>query len=69
MTSQTISKGKDKKVSFFKGVKTEMKKVSWPNKKTLLNHTMVVIVVCALMALFVGLLDTGFRTLIKLIVG
>ena len=68
MVSQNISEGKEKKVSFFKGVKSEMKKVSWPNKKTLLNHTMVVIMVCALMALFVGLLDTGFRSLIGLIV-
>ncbi len=69
MTSQTVSTAKsDKKSGFFKGVKTEMKKVSWPSRKILVKHTFVVLVMCALMAIFLGLADGLFGFLISLIV-
>ncbi|MBQ2866995.1 MAG: preprotein translocase subunit SecE, partial [Firmicutes bacterium] len=34
-----------KKPSFWKGVRTELKKVVWPTKKELKNYTIVVILV------------------------
>lgn len=70
MTSQTITNNtkSDKKSGFFKGVKAEMKKVNWPNRKTLVKHTCVVLVICALMAIFLGLADALFSFLISLIV-
>ena len=68
MTAQTsTNKGTKKVGGFFKGVKAEIKKVSWPNKKQLVNYTTVVLVACGLMALLVWLLDTTAHQLLKLI--
>ena len=53
---------------YFKGVNSEMKKVSWPTKKETLKYTLVVIVVCAAFALLFWLLDTLFISLLGLIV-
>lgn len=68
MSSQAVSKDNEKKIGFFKGVKSEMKKVSWPSMKTLVNHTIIVITMCVFMSLFIGVLDLGFQSLIGLIV-
>lgn len=54
-------------VNFFKSVRSELKKVSWPNRKELINYTMVVIAVCALISFVVWLFDTGIIELLKLI--
>jgi len=43
---------------FFKGVNVELKKVTWPTKDELIQHTIVVIVICALTTLFIWGLDT-----------
>lgn len=51
---------------FFKGIKSELKKVSWPNRKELVNNTVVVLVVCVLMALSIGALDLVFKSILKL---
>ena len=57
-----MAKEKKKKASFgeyFKGVRTEMKKVVWPTKKELVSYTAVVIMTCAIFALGFWLIDTG----------
>ena len=38
-------------LEYFRGVRTEMKKVVWPTKKELGSYTAVVLVVCAFFAL------------------
>ncbi|MCK9445041.1 MAG: preprotein translocase subunit SecE [Tissierellaceae bacterium] len=43
--------------TYFKGVKSEMKKVIWPNKKELINYTGVVILISGLVAFIVWILD------------
>lgn len=55
--------------SYFRGVKAELKKVNWPNKKELTNYTIVVLVSCALMALVVGLLDAGIHKALEPLLG
>lgn len=45
---------------YFRGVKTEMKKVIWPSRKETYNYTGVVILTCSAFALFFWILDTGF---------
>lgn len=69
MAAQGSSKkGGFKKIgSFFKGVKSELKKVNWPNKKELTTYTIVVFSVCLLISLIVWLLDSAFIKLISLI--
>ncbi|KAB3526721.1 preprotein translocase subunit SecE [Alkaliphilus serpentinus] len=45
---------------YFKGVKSELKKVNWPNRKELTNHTTIVIVVSLAAAALLWVLDTTF---------
>ncbi len=52
---------------FFKEVKLEMKKVSWPKRKELITSTSVVVVTTLLIALFIFLVDTPLSRLIELI--
>lgn len=43
---------------FFKGVKTEFKKISWPDKTTLLKQSVVVITISIVLGLLITLMDT-----------
>ena len=64
------SKGKKQKkgiVKYFKDAKAEFKKVVWPTPKETTNNTVVVLVVCALAALFVFGLDSLFGLLNSLL--
>ncbi len=63
--------GKPKKsiVKYFKDAKSEFKKVVWPTPKQTTHNTVVVIVMCALAALFIFGIDTLFGLLNKLILG
>ena len=45
---------------FFKEVVAEVKQLSWPTKKELLNYCLAVICFCALMAIIIGILDWIF---------
>lgn len=56
MTAPTGTK-KAKMTTYFRGVKAEMKKVIWPSKKELINYTGVVIMISALIAIIVWVLD------------
>ena len=60
-------KGKMRK--FFREVSSEMKKVSWPNKKELVNYTGVVIAFIAIVAVIVGVIDFFLGKLLGLIIG
>jgi len=64
MAAQTTSKGKLS--TYFKGVKAEMRKVIWPNKKELINYTGVVIMISAIISIVVYLLDLGIHYVLSL---
>jgi len=53
---------------YFKSVRSELKKVSWPNKKELQSYTIVVLVTCGLAALGIWLADSVFGQMIQLLV-
>ncbi len=55
-------------VKYFKGVKSEFKKVTWPSFKQILNNTGMVVASILVIGLFIFLLDFGFKELVKLIV-
>lgn len=57
----------NKAAKWFKDLKIEFKKVVWPDKKTVFNNTSVVLAVVVASAVLVGLLDTGFLALMRLI--
>ena len=46
----------------FKNMVAELKKVAWPSKKDLINYSIAFVVV---LAIVVGLLDTGSSFLVK----
>ena len=50
---------------YFRGVKTEIKKVVWPTRKELVSYTVVVIITCAVFALFLWGVDSGFLAIIR----
>jgi len=62
--SKAISKkeknSKDKS-SFFKSFKAELKKVSWPTPKQLVNNTTAVVVIVLILATIVFVLDLAFE--------
>lgn len=48
---------KEKILTFFSDVKKEMAKVSWPEKNELKESTIVVLVVCLILTVFVYVVD------------
>ena len=54
---------------YYKGVKTEKKKVVWPTKKEVASYTGVVIVTCAIFALGFWLIDTGVLAALRAVLG
>jgi len=63
----TKKKGPNKFLKFFKDLKSEIKKVVWPSKKTVWNNTGVVIVAMLVAGLFVWGIDSIFKVLLDLI--
>ncbi len=54
-------------VKFFKDLKAEAKRITWPSKKDIQKATIAVLSFSFLFVVFVGLLDYGFNNLYKLI--
>jgi len=53
----------------FKNMWRELKKVTWPTRKDLLNYTLIVLTFMAFMGAVIGLLDLGSSKLIALMIG
>ncbi|MDR3609631.1 MAG: preprotein translocase subunit SecE [Ignavibacteriaceae bacterium] len=56
---------KDKIIGFFDDVVKEMKKVTWPTQAELKESTMIVIVVCLILAAFTYVIDMAVQTVFK----
>ncbi|WIV13138.1 preprotein translocase subunit SecE [Proteiniborus sp. MB09-C3] len=70
MAAQTgAEKGTKRLSNYFKGVRAELKKVSWPSRKELINYTIVVLVICTIISLAVWLIDSGLHQILKFIIG
>lgn len=54
-------------IKFLKSVWSELKKVSWPNKKEMTNYTTVVVVAVIMMAIVLWIFDSFFSFLLGLI--
>ena len=48
---------KTKKPGFFKGVKSEFKKIAWPDKKSLFKQTFAVVVTTVVLGVLIAFLD------------
>ena len=61
------SAGTQKK-SWFKGLKSEFKRISWPDKNTLGKQTAAVVSISIVLGLIISLLDTVLKYGIDLLV-
>lgn len=57
----------DKGLQFLREVKVELKKVTWPSRKQTMGSTIVVIILVIAISLFLGLVDIGLSSLIRLV--
>ncbi|MEW6509971.1 MAG: preprotein translocase subunit SecE [Bacteroidota bacterium] len=57
---------KEKIIAFFTDVVKEMNKVTWPKKDDLRDSTVIVLVVCLIVAAFVYAVDTAVGGLLRL---
>ncbi len=57
-----------KKTSWFKGVKAEFKRISWPTKDTLTKETVAVVFISVLLGVIITVIDLIVRTGIEFIV-
>lgn len=46
-----------KLINYFKGSREELAKVSWPNRETITQHSVIVIGVSVAVAIFLGAID------------
>jgi preprotein translocase subunit SecE len=52
---------------FLREVKIELKKVTWPTRKQTMGSTVVVLVLVMIFSLFLGLVDVGLSSLIRVV--
>ncbi|ADD03224.1 preprotein translocase, SecE subunit [Thermoanaerobacter italicus Ab9] len=55
-------------VKFFKDVRAEMKKVTWPSKESMITYTEIVLIAMVFFTVFIFLIDSVFSYLLKLII-
>ncbi len=56
-------------LNFFKDYKSEITKIVWPSRKTVIRNTVVVLIMCAVVGIYIWLLDLGLAKLLGLILG
>ena len=56
------------KTGFFKGVKTEFKKITWPTRNQLIKETIAVSVVTLLLGAIIKLVDMVMQTGIAILI-
>ena len=52
---------------FLREVKVELKKVTWPSRKQTIGSTVVVLAIVMLISLFLGVVDIGLSSLIRVV--
>ena len=62
------SKGKRRKISFFSGVKSEFKKITWPDRPTLARQTVAVVTVSVIVGAIITIVDILVKYGIDLLV-
>lgn len=54
-------------IQFLREVKFELKKVTWPTRKQTMGSTLVVLVLVTIIAFFLGAVDIGLSSLVRLV--
>ncbi len=54
-------------LQFLREVKIELKKVTWPSRKQTIGSTVVVIILVVIISLFLGVVDIGLSSLVRVV--
>ena len=57
----------DQGIQFLREVKVELKKVTWPSRKQTMGSTVVVIILVMIISFFLGLVDMGLSSLVRVV--
>lgn len=72
VTAKSASGGKikgifDQSIQFLREVKVELKKVAWPSRKQTMGSTAVVLILVFIISAFLGVVDMGLSSLVRLV--
>jgi preprotein translocase subunit SecE len=67
--SKKSKKGLASITGTFRGLKAELKRVTWPTKKDIVKATKTVFAICAIYLVYLVIVDSGFQYLFNLILG
>jgi preprotein translocase subunit SecE len=56
-----------KAIQFLREVKVELKKVTWPSRKQTVGSTVVVILLVMIISFFLGIVDIGLSSLVRVV--
>jgi len=59
----------DKALQFFREVKVELYKITWPAKKETVASTYVVVIIVLIVAVVLGIVDVGLSKVVNFILG
>ena len=68
ITTANTTQEKAPKKSWFKGLKSEFKKIVWPDKETLVKESAAVIVITVILGLVIALVDMAIEYGVNLII-
>ena len=64
-----MAENKEKKQSFFEGVKAEFKKINWPSRDELIRKTGLVVVISLIMGALISVIDSIALQVFRLLIG
>ena len=68
ITTANTTQEKAPKKSWFKGLKSEFKKIVWPDKETLVKESAAVIVITVILGFVIALVDMAIEYGVNLII-
>ena len=66
MGENTVQAEKAPKKSWFKGLKSEFKKITWPSKESIVKQSLVVTVATIVLGIGIAVIDAAIKFIINL---
>ena len=63
------TQNKPKKKNFFKGIRQELKKITWPSREDVVKQTLVVTIITFVLAVLIAAVDLGVKYGINFLTG
>ena len=64
-----MAENKEKKQSFFDGVKAEFKKIAWPSREELARKSGLVLLITVILGIIISVVDSAALQLFRLLIG